>query len=251
MFTVTTGRSGTAYLSELLSVFASIAAFHEPEPNFVEVMRDVQSFPEEAVRFLFAKKLPFIASVDEPIYCETSHLFCKGFFYPLIELGVLPELIILRRDKRLVAKSLFELNTIPGRTIEGLKYYLKPDDRVYLPISNWQKLHDYQLCYWYCLEIEKRMTIYSEEVRKRGGRVYDVKFNDLLELEKVLIFLKKLEVPVDKESIINLALKVGVPVNTKKSVKFRKLWKELSESDVESMEKEVEEIVKLEGNYGT
>ncbi|WP_457568581.1 hypothetical protein [Desulfurobacterium sp.] len=244
IFTVTTGRSGTGYLSSLFSSLRYVASFHEPEPNFLEAMRKAQQFPHEAVKFLYSKKLPFVASVDEPVYCETSHLFCKGFFYPLLELGILPELIVLKRDKRSVAKSLFELNTIPGRTFEALQFYLKPDDRVYIPLRNWHKLHDYQLCYWYCLEIEKRMEIYSEEVKKRGGKVYEIDLKEILTLEGIVNFFLEMNLPVDREAVEELALKAGVPVNTKKTVKSRSLFDELDEKVVSSMEKEIEEMIK-------
>ncbi|OMH40456.1 hypothetical protein [Desulfurobacterium indicum] len=250
IFTVTTGRSGTAYFTNLLSSFNIVASFHEPEPDFVNVMRKVQEFPEEAVRFLFSKKLPFIASIDKPIYCETSHLFCKGFFYPLLELGVLPELIILKRDKRLVAKSLFELNTIPGRTKLGLMYYLKPNDRVYLPISNWHRLHDYQLCYWYCLEIEKRMAIYSKEVLFRKGKIYTIKFEDLLDFDSVIRIFGDMGLSVNETTLAILKNRFGVPVNTKRSYKVRELARELSEETVREMEKEVEEMVEIGGYDG-
>ncbi|WP_163328944.1 hypothetical protein GFV12_06535 [Desulfurobacterium thermolithotrophum] len=80
IFTVTTGRSGTAYLSKILSLIPNISAFHEPEPNFVDVMRLALEKPELAVKFWVLEKLPFIAKTPHNIYCETSHLFCKGSF---------------------------------------------------------------------------------------------------------------------------------------------------------------------------
>ncbi|WP_022847122.1 hypothetical protein [Desulfurobacterium sp. TC5-1] len=249
IFTVTTGRSGTAYLSNLLASFDTVASFHEPDPNFAIVMRDVQKFPHLAIRFLFEKKLPVIASIDKPIYCETSHLFCKGFFFPLLELGVLPEIIVLKRNRRAVAKSLFELNTIPGRTSVALMFYLKPDDRVYLPVNNWQKLHDYQLCYWYCLEIEKRMEIYSKEIKNRGGRVYEVNLENLLDIKDVVKFFESLNLTISEKSLASLKSRVGTPVNTKKNIKIRSLWQELNEQAVLEMEKEIEEIAYQGGSY--
>ena len=250
IFTVTTGRSGTGYLATMLSLIPSIHAFHEPEPDFVDVMRKAIEKPELAVRFWVFKKLPVIAKLPKNIYCETSHLFCKGFFYPLLDLGILPELIILKRERRKVAKSLFELNTIPGRTPLAILYYLKPDDRgVYLPINNWQRLHDYQLCYWYCLEIEKRMEIYKEEILKRGGKVYEVEFSSLLNLKDFISFVGKMEILTScPESIIKkLKQQIGKKINEKKEEKVRKLEKELSVSQIEELEKEVENLVGYSG----
>ncbi|MEO2069245.1 MAG: hypothetical protein ABGX27_07015 [Desulfurobacteriaceae bacterium] len=250
IFTVTTGRSGTGYLAKMLSLFPSIYAFHEPEPDFVDVMRKAIEKPELAVKFWVFKKLPVIAKLLKNIYCETSHLFCKGFFYPLLDLGILPELIILRRERRKVAKSLFELDTIPGRTPLAIFYYLKPDDRgVYLPLANWQKLHDYQLCYWYCLEIEKRMEIYREEVLKRGGKVYEAEFSSLLSLEGFISFVDKMGIlPSHPENIIEkLKQQIGKKINEKREEKVRKLEKELSTSQIEELEREVENLVGYSG----
>lgn len=180
-FTVTTGRSGTAFLAKYLSNLKGIYSVHEPFPPFHPLMRLALTNPEVASKFWTEKKLPAIVNAGEQKYIETSHLVCKGFLEPLFELGIYPNLILLKRDKREVAKSIFFLNTIPGRTKAGLEYYLKPDDvGVLLPISDWQVLTDYQLCYWYTLEIEARQSHYTKIVVSRGSKVIDVDFNKLL-----------------------------------------------------------------------
>ncbi len=249
IFTVTTGRSGTGYLATVLSHLPNVHAFHEPEPNFVWVMRRAIEKPEVALKFLAYKKLPAIAELPYPVYCETSHLFCKGFFHPLLDLGFLPEIVILKRERRKVAKSLFELNTIPGRTPLALSYYLKPDDKgVYLPIKDWNRLHDYQLCYWYCLEIEKRMEVYKEELLSRGGKVYQVNLLELQNLETLLSFLKNLNLPLTEETIELLRKHVGRKVNTKKDIKVRRLESELTPEQIEELEREVEKLVDQNAN---
>jgi hypothetical protein len=161
VFTVTTGRSGTAYLASLLARLPSTTALHEPDPSFTSVMRDVQTRPEVAREFWCEKKLPFIAEQDARVYVETSHLFCKGFFEQLLALGVRPALIFLRREPCDVARSLYRLGTIPGRTEKGRAFLLEPDDPHTLFVSDWESLTDYQLCFWYCLEIERRQKLYQ------------------------------------------------------------------------------------------
>jgi len=42
-----------------------------------------------------------------------------------------------------------------------------------LPLQNWQELHDWALCYWYCLEIERRAQGYKERLRGLGGRLLE------------------------------------------------------------------------------
>jgi hypothetical protein len=178
ILTVTTGRSGTGYLCSLLQGF-DICVLHEPEPNFVDVMRDAQSNPSVAERFLVERKLPFIRGIPQSTYLETSHLACKGFIEPLLKLGIIPDLIILNRDRISVATSLYRLQTIPGRTSSGLKYLSSPDDPGVLSIGAWRGLHDWALCYWYCLEIERRASVYRHSVTKLGGNILETSVDSL------------------------------------------------------------------------
>lgn len=180
IFTVTTGRSGTNLLQQMFDLLDDVVAEHEPEPKFSRVLRDVQRRPEAAREWLERVKLPAIAAVAGRVYVETSHLCGKGFLEPLLGCGVVPDLVILRRQARAVARSLFQLGTIPARTETGRNFLLQPDDPGVLPVPGWADLHDYQLCYWYCLEMERRARLYPEMVRARGGRVSEVTFAELL-----------------------------------------------------------------------
>ena len=173
IFTVGTGRNGTGYVSHLLHGLPGICCLHEPDPQFYTVLRAVQTDPGVAERFLQEQKLPAIRSVSEPVYFETSHLACKGFLEPLMAHGVPFDLVILRRDPVLVASSLFLLGTIPARTTLGLQFLLSPADPGVLPLKNWEELHDWGLCYWYCLEIERRAQVYKERLAGLGGRLLE------------------------------------------------------------------------------
>lgn len=195
IFTVTTGRSGTNYLTNMLSYLPNVTSLHEPEPDYHHVLRSVQHQPELAYEFLIERKLPAIAADKAPIYIETSHLFCKGFFEPLLDLGIVPDLILLSRDKRSVAKSMYQLNQIPARTEIGRNYLVQPDDPQVLPLPNWESLHDYQLCYWYTLEIERRQQVYSAEVKKRGGMVYAITLEDFSTIKGFWSLLWAMKLP--------------------------------------------------------
>ena len=83
VFTVATGRCGTAFFSEILRLVPGATSLHEPEPQYAEVLRQVQQQPETARAFLIQQKLPVIARDQKNIYIETSHLFCKGFLEAL------------------------------------------------------------------------------------------------------------------------------------------------------------------------
>ena len=173
IFTVGTGRNGTGYVSHLLHGLPGLCCLHEPDPQFYTVLRAVQTDPAVAERFWCEQKLPAIRSVQEPVYFETSHLVCKGFLEPLMTHGVPFDIVILRRDPVLVATSLFLLGTVPARTELGRQFLLSPEDSGVLPLSNWSGLHDWALCYWYCLEIERRAQVYKARLPELGGRVIE------------------------------------------------------------------------------
>ena len=99
IFTVTSGRSGTLYLTELLKAIPGVSAHHEPSPDFTQAMRRIQTDPFIAYPFWLQMKLPEILKVPEAVYVETSHLFCKGFLEPLLRMGVRPALVFLRRPR--------------------------------------------------------------------------------------------------------------------------------------------------------
>jgi hypothetical protein len=171
IFTVATGRCGTAYLSHLLRFLPGVHSEHEPEPQYFRVLREVQGCPALARRFLAEEKLPAIGESPSRIYAEASHLFCKGFFEPFLELGMAADLILLSRNREAVASSLYRSGTIPGRTEKGLLFYLSPSDPCFVALPDWQRYHDYQLCAWYILEMERRAQVYGERIRRAGGKV--------------------------------------------------------------------------------
>jgi hypothetical protein len=179
IFTVTTGRSGTNYLANMLSYLPGVLSLHEPAPTFHAVLRSAVRDPEVAYRFLIENKLPAIAQCPGSIYIETSHVFCKAFFEPMLEIGIVPDLILLSRPKRDVAISFYQLGSIPARTPRGKIYFVQPDDPGVLPMPGWETMHDYQLNFWYTLEIERRAKLYGDEIRRRGGMVYAVTLDEI------------------------------------------------------------------------
>lgn len=240
VFTVTTGRSGTGYLARLLGYLPNVRSYHEPEPRFSDVMRQVQHDSHVANQFWVEKKLPRIANERTPIYIETSHLFCKGFVEPLLELGVTPDLIILRRPARQVATSLYQLNIIPGRGKKGPKWVLSPEDPGVLPLPGWQTLHDYQLCYWYCLEIEHRSKRYAEMLGKINACVAQVSLSEIRTLQGFYKLLNDLDLP--KPGLLRLRRflsDLNRRVNKKVAAKSKMMKAELPEDKLGFLEDQV------------
>lgn len=197
IFTVTTGRSGTKYLTALLSTVPGVCSLHEPQPDFASYMRKCQTSPETAFAFWLHLKLPFIASRPEPVYAEASHLFCKGFLESALLLGLRPKLVMLSRSPSEVAWSLLERTTVPARTEAGLKYLISPQDPNVMPLIGWESMTDYQLCFWYALEIERRQIRYSEYAKALGLTAVEVLQRNLGNPLQYKNMLDALELPAD------------------------------------------------------
>lgn len=205
VFTVTAGRSGTAYLAQLLAVLPRTTALHEPAPHFAYFLRQVQHAPELARRYLLEYKLPSIAAIATPRYAEVSHLFGKGFLEPMLDLGIVPRLVMLRRHPRLVAVSWLTKGAVPGRAKRGLKLHIHPGDPGVVPFPNWWAATDYQLCFWYALEMERRQRVYAQLLQRAGATSVDVTPDELHDgrcFLRVVETLGLLDDDADREALL-------------------------------------------------
>ncbi len=165
IFTITNGRTGTGFLAKLLGTLSSNEVFvgHEVKPLFDDYLSRAREDPNIFESFWLNKKLPAISKLPQPIYVETSHVCCKGFLQPLLAMNLDVKLIWLMRPHREVAKSMWQLNDIPGRTKTGKRYYLYPGNPKNIhKLRNWEEFSDYQLCYWHCLETQARGIKYQK-----------------------------------------------------------------------------------------
>lgn len=128
IFCISTGRSGTAYLSKLLSQLNDCNAYHEQKPLLHnKLMRDYLGGNKEPLMQELPKKLELIFKNSKPIYVDTSHIFIKSFGWeiphhiPHHEIGV----IILKRDKENVSSSTQRVHSGPF-TYLGRKWILAP-----------------------------------------------------------------------------------------------------------------------------
>lgn len=176
---LTTGRSGTNLLQELLALAQDICSLHEPVPRFHEALPEVRHDPTAAISFVRDLKLPDIMARPGAHYAETSNLFCRGFFEAFIALQIPFQLIVLDRHPRRVAKSYWRLKAIPVRTARGEWSLLRPDQPGVMPLPGWQRMSDYQLCFWYCLEVERRKSAYIQECKRLGIPVFETAIEEL------------------------------------------------------------------------
>lgn len=195
VFCAATGRCGSDYFQHVMQCVPGIAHYHEPKPRFWKYLRAAQADPAVARDFWVAHKLPAIAARPEPIYLESSHGFAKGFLEPLLDLGIVPAVAFLHRDRRAVASSFYQIGSVPGRTEKGLRYLLSPADPDVLPLPGWTSRHDYELCYWYCLEMERRMRLYEDMLAERGARLVHLTVGELARLRGLRRVLRALGLP--------------------------------------------------------
>lgn len=170
-------------LARLLAEVLQVHAEHEPPPRANFALRLALRDSDAGLRWLAQAKLPAIAALNADPYVETSHLYCKGLIEPLFALGLRPRFIVLRRPAAEVARSFYHMNSIPGRTVEGRLVMLDPADPGTLKFPGWQSAGDYELCYWYALEIERRQRMYRERFLAEGVAFIEIDLAELTDWE--------------------------------------------------------------------
>lgn len=155
-FTITHGRTGTTFVTNLFELFDDTLSVHEPDPNYAHAFPKVKLDPRFAVQFL-KTKMESVLSISESNYVETSNVFCKGYFLPFIRhFDHYPNLLLLNRDFRRVATSLYKRGSIPERSQNGKLFSCETAQPGTLPIYGAADLSDYQICYWAVLDAFKR-----------------------------------------------------------------------------------------------
>ncbi|MEB3224915.1 MAG: hypothetical protein VKJ86_03830 [Synechococcus sp.] len=168
LFCINPGRSGSDYLTELLTCAHNTISIHEAFPIMNgEPMSDFNDGNGEPLRALMPLKVREIKKAQgrsEKIYCETNHSFIKGWgyllpdtFIPQEEIGV----IILKRDVQKIAYSLLRIHDIPGRST----WLLSPYQAKNL-LTPSQNLDCYETCLWYAREIYARAEAYKKKFPK-------------------------------------------------------------------------------------
>lgn len=222
IFTLTAGRTGTNYLAALLASVPRVFAQHQPAPAFV-----LNSAGETYAQF-WQRKLAAMAAAC-PAFASahilTDHMVCHGFLdtFPLQA-----DLIVLTRDARAIAKSMYALNAIPGTTRPN---YPHPHDA--------DRRHPYQLCYWYAREVERMQKATAEKWRAVGRLVTVTSIEDLKMggLPGVCVALK-LDAPQVTQNGLNTV------VNARKSIKRVVGAPLLSNSQIETLEQEVDHEIR-------
>jgi hypothetical protein len=244
IFCITTGRSGTEYLSQLLRLTDDTDSLHEPIPSFDTLFQREEKTHELLYMWMEHAKLPSIASYTGRNYAETSHLTCKGFIETLIECSPSkPKFIILEREKRSVALSMYQLQDIPFLAKRTIRWYLSPARPKYnFTLLDKKLMSDstlrtkYSLCYWYTLEIAARANYYEKVLKENGFTVYRINTDGLKDFALFSFMLNALDLTISKENIEIYEQIKGIKTNCKTG---RKKSSPLVPDNLDTIEEEV------------
>jgi len=194
IFCLTTGRSGTMYLSHVLNSIPGIEARHEPPPNF----HTYQTLPfDEKCKWIEEEKIPEIERItwQGDVYIETSNLFNQGWVEPLLHLGIPFDVIWLKRATEDVAISFWRKTVIPGRTHLG--WHMRPDhESNVLRAREWAHWTDYTCCLWLTMEKEARNEKYAPMIAAAGGQVVETSTGEIVSETGFMKLIAELNLPL-------------------------------------------------------
>lgn len=222
IFVATTGRSGSSSLAKIFSQIEGIASFHEPYPimnNDYPPSIDKKKYFEKMFRVkrIRIKK----AAAEHNHYIETNHQFIKTYINEAVNcFGNKIKIIHLVRKPYLVARSFYQIGSIPGKTERGKLWLLDPksnDNKINISDLLYDSelfKHDYYKCLWYWYEVEARIKI----MKKRYPYItfYKIETDEINNTEKIQDMLNALEISVDSHKIKKLTnIKDNLKLNKK------------------------------------
>ena len=171
-FTITAGRTGTAWLSSFLSENLNIEAVHEPMGinDFGEIMPDIRIMRNfnnfgnnEFVRKFWERKF---SHISDEVYAETNHTLSKCGLVENIILNNRAKqttLIILKRDIVKQCVSYLVRNDFGNITL-AWQWYLHPEyaKKIVNPQPFFQ-FGNLSLPLWYCYEMAARQEYYLQK----------------------------------------------------------------------------------------
>lgn len=200
IFTITAGRTGTAWLADLLALNCGVDAIHEPLGinDFGERMPDVRTMRNfnnfgnnDFVRAFWDRKF---ATLPETPYAETNHTLAKcGLVENLVRSGLAREvtLVALSRDVVKQCVSYLVRDDFANMTIRW-QWYLDPGYALNLiSPAPFLEIRKIGVALWYCYEMAARQEFYRQ---KYGGdvRILDAALEDLTTAQGAARFLSQL-----------------------------------------------------------
>lgn len=176
------GRSGTNKLATLMSTVPNVFAEHEGDPGFH--LARIQNLHNPIIGYKFVEeRLKFFRQQNKDHVVHTGHMVNEGFIEHFLAHDIIPNVIVLRRPQRDIARSMFNLQWIPGKNKIIEPWYSSPNEPNVVPFDNWQQAHPYQLCYWWCLESERRTQYYMSMLQSCGSCIRETTLEKIVELD--------------------------------------------------------------------
>ena len=215
VFTLTAGRTGTAYLADIFRANVADSEVHHeilgydsfgidtPEISHLTTFNSRGSTPH--VRRFWEKKLAKVARSKSKYYVETSHILSKAGLAENIDLlqdkGIV-HLIVLRRN---IEKTLLSyLSRWDFINIGNMwMWYLDPNyPRNIVDSSQIDSLGHFGTSIWYLCEMQARAEYYKKKLCHLDYVVFhDVDLEELLTKDKVHNFLVGFGLKVNPENI--------------------------------------------------
>lgn len=170
IFVASTGRCGTKFLAQAFQSTldpGEVFSVWETDPNFAWIVRPSRHKQGVAKRWWLKEKLPAILGRRQSVYVETSHYLVQGALGAALALKIPFDLIVLSRPPRDVAVSFWRRGSIPLTKRDKL---WPSDTGNFIPVD-YEGFSDYQLVFWWVLEMRYRMKRYASQVAARGGTV--------------------------------------------------------------------------------
>lgn len=221
VFSVNPGRSGSKYLSALLSSVSGTAAFHEARPKMSGSI--LESAMKEGLERTRSQRLVKIAEIRHLLaesgaltYVETNHMFAKTFFdIALEELPPAPvTVVILRRPWAKVMRSFLSLGYFTDRNPMWINWMRVPEKEG--PAEDSLHPEDPMVAIAeYLLKLEQR----SQDLQKwyPGIKFVDCDLETLQSRDGVQALFDRLS--LTGEPLGDLESRVGTRVNQRKKKK--------------------------------
>ena len=131
IFCINPGRSGSHYLSGLLSESKNCESYHEAAPSgFGKPLQQFNRGDATAMSDVARQLAELVKSANarNMIFSDTTHCFIKGFGWQILDhldeadIGI----VVLKRDKQAVVDSTVRALSVPLRNL-GRRFVLSPD----------------------------------------------------------------------------------------------------------------------------
>jgi len=164
IFTCSTGRCGTLFMSEVFRTLTDIPSFHEPRPfchaETLEAVNTKVVYPKHIVKELEEKVSQVETDTKNRKYFEANQMFIKSYAELILERFRDVYCIYLYRNPLEVLASYYKKR--PERWNDWFLQSRWPKN--ILQTSN--KLPFYYNCLWQCLEVEERYRALKKHFRK-------------------------------------------------------------------------------------